>query len=90
MDNACIERLWKNHTFTSHITYFVFDEGHCIRLWGNFRKAYLNVGTLWYLIPQHIPCYVASATLPDAILDDVINILQLQRDKIEYVLHSNE
>ncbi|KAJ3560032.1 hypothetical protein NP233_g11097 [Leucocoprinus birnbaumii] len=89
MNNPHIEELWKSQEFISRLAYFVFDEAHCIRQWGGFRNAYRDVGLLKYLTSKKVPCYAASATLPQAILDDVISTLELDREKIEYVLRSN-
>ena len=72
------------------ILYFTFDEGHCISQWGNFRKEYLLMGDLRYLISEDIPFYVASATFPPPVLLDVIDILRLQPGKTEKILRSND
>ncbi|KAF8148030.1 hypothetical protein B0H34DRAFT_669140 [Crassisporium funariophilum] len=72
-----VEKLWKNSCCTSRILNFIFDEGHCIREWGKFRKEYLHLGDLCYLIPEIIPFYVAPATLPPSLLLDVVQILRL-------------
>ena len=45
---------------TKRILSFIFDEGHCIIQWNKFRKEYLRVGNLQYLIPEKIPFYVAK------------------------------
>lgn len=72
------------------ILYFTFDEGHCISQWGKFRKEYLLMGDLRYLISEDIPFYIASATLPPAVLLDVIDILRLRPGKTEQILRSND
>ena len=72
------------------ILYFTFDEGHCISQWGKFRKEYLLMGDLRYLISENIPFYIASATLPPAVLHDVIDILRLRPGKTEQILCSND
>lgn len=78
-------KLWKRPQFTNKILYFVFDEGHCISKWSTFRRDYLTIGTLRYLIPDRIPFYVASATLPSPVLLDVSDILQLRPEETESV-----
>ncbi|KAM6489692.1 P-loop containing nucleoside triphosphate hydrolase protein [Amanita muscaria] len=90
MGNYHIEQWWKKPKFTKRILNFIFDEGHCIKQWGSFRKEYLHVGELRYLIPDIIPFYVASATLPPAILHDVIETLRLRPDMTEKLIQSNE
>ncbi|KAM6503169.1 P-loop containing nucleoside triphosphate hydrolase protein [Amanita muscaria] len=90
MGNYHVEQWWKKPKFTKRILNFIFDEGHCIKQWGSFRKEYLHVGELRYLIPDIIPFYVASATLPPTILHDVIESLRLRPDMTEKLIQSNE
>jgi ATP-dependent DNA helicase RecQ len=90
MGNPLVEELWKKAHFTKRILCFIFDEGHCISNWGTFRREYLSVGALRYLIPETIPFYVASATLPPNILLDVTNILHLRRNETENIIRSND
>ncbi|KAF7969654.1 hypothetical protein HWV62_26757 [Athelia sp. TMB] len=78
-------KLWRKPRFTNKILYFVFDEGHCISQWNSFRKEYLTICTLRYLIPERIPFYVASATLPAPVLLDVSEILRLRSSETEHV-----
>ena len=89
MGNCHIERWWKKPAFTNQILNIIFDEAHCIQQWGSFHKEYLHVGELRYLIPNHIPFYVASATLPPALLADVIETLHLQPGMTEHITLSN-
>jgi ATP-dependent DNA helicase RecQ len=84
------QALWSNPKFTTRLLNFVFDEAHCISRWGTFRNEYLKVGSLRYLIPERIPFYVTSATLPSAILHDLTDLLQLRHNQTEYILRSNE
>lgn len=83
-------KLWKKPSFTSKILHFVFDEGHCISQWGSFRLEYLHIGMLRLLIPDTIPFYVASATLPAPVLLDITEILRLRLDQTEYITQSND
>jgi superfamily II DNA helicase RecQ len=71
------ERLWKRPAFTSRLISFVWDEGHCASLWTGFRPEYKEVNRLRYLIPRDIPFVIVSATLPPAVLSDVMNNLQV-------------
>ncbi|THU94761.1 P-loop containing nucleoside triphosphate hydrolase protein, partial [Dendrothele bispora CBS 962.96] len=77
-DQLC-QTLMKNPKFAAMVMYFVFDEAHRISQWGTtFRNQYLHVGIIRYLLsntPHTIPFHIASATLPRAILDDVVEIL---------------
>jgi superfamily II DNA helicase RecQ len=48
MTHPELDKLWKRHSVTRHISYFVFDEGHCIVHWGKFREQYTKLGDLRY------------------------------------------
>ncbi|KAF8054648.1 hypothetical protein FPV67DRAFT_1460618 [Lyophyllum atratum] len=90
MDNDEIAKLWHKPSVTKHILYITFDEGHCVSTWNTFRNQYKHVGDLRYLISEDIPFYVASATLPPAILLDVAEILRLRSGKTEHIIRSND
>lgn len=90
MNTPHVDSLWKKPTFTKKILNFIFDEGHCISQWGSFRKEYTNIGALRYLIPESIPFYVPSATLPPAVLLDIAEVLRLRKEKTEYIICSND
>jgi superfamily II DNA helicase RecQ len=66
------------------------DEAYCISLWGgSFRPDYANLGVLRGRFSRHVPFVVASATLPEHILDDVRRKLQLsQTAKLVQVTNS--
>lgn len=89
-DGGYCEELWRNSGFTSKLLYIVFDEGHCIREWNEFREQYKHIGSLRYLIPETIPFYVASATLPTPTLRDVTDILHLRTGHTEEIIRSND
>ncbi|KAH9911457.1 P-loop containing nucleoside triphosphate hydrolase protein [Fomitopsis serialis] len=84
------EGLWKTKSFTSRLLYMVFDEGHCIHEWNSFREQYKYLGSLRQLIPETVPFYVTSATLPDPLLADVAEILQLHKGQTEHIFRSND
>jgi superfamily II DNA helicase RecQ len=90
MGNPTIEGLWRKPKFTSRLLCFIFDEGHCISQWGSFRNEYLLLGNLRYLIPETIPFYIASATLPLEVLLDVTKILHLRPRETEHITCSND
>ncbi|KAG1882049.1 P-loop containing nucleoside triphosphate hydrolase protein, partial [Suillus tomentosus] len=57
------------------------DEAHCISLWGgSFRPDYAELGTLHARVPTNVPFVLASATLPEHILDDIRERLQISKD----------
>lgn len=90
MANDEVDKLWKKRDFTKRLLNFIFDEGHCISQWSSFRSEYTHLGALRYLIPEDVPFYIASATLPLPILLDIIETLHLRLDKTEQILHSND
>jgi ATP-dependent DNA helicase RecQ len=91
MTDGRVQALWKKPKFTRRILNFIFDEGHCISQWGSFRKEYRLVGNLRHLIPDVIPFYVASATFPEVVLLDVVDILHLRLgSERERIIRSND
>lgn len=90
MGSKHAQQLWKVKRFTSRIINIIFDEAHCISQWGSFRKEYTQVGLLRYIIPEKIPFYVVSATLPKPVLDDISSILQLRQSRTKYFMRSND
>jgi superfamily II DNA helicase RecQ len=90
MSKPAIEKWWKRPTFTKRVLNIVFDEGHCIKEWADFRNKYLRVGDLRCLVTNTIPFYVASATLPDYMILEIANTLHLRPEKTHYLLRSND
>ncbi|KAF8150999.1 P-loop containing nucleoside triphosphate hydrolase protein [Crassisporium funariophilum] len=91
-ETPCRELL-EDPKVASKLLYFVSNEGHCVSQWGHtFRDQYLYVGSLRYSVPSasQVPFYVASATLPPDILQDVTHILRLRPDKTVFVHCSND
>ncbi|KAJ7078050.1 P-loop containing nucleoside triphosphate hydrolase protein [Mycena belliarum] len=84
------EKLWKKPEFTRRLISIVWDEGHCISKWAGFRPEYKEVGRLRYLIPRDIPFVIVSATLPPAVLSDVMKTLQVSDKKVDIIRRSND
>ncbi|KAJ6556756.1 P-loop containing nucleoside triphosphate hydrolase protein [Mycena vulgaris] len=84
------EKLWKKPQFTSRLISLAWDESHCVSKWAGFRPEYKEVGRLRFLIPRSIPFVIVSATLPPAILSDVMRILQVLPDKLTIIRRSND
>ncbi|KAF8152224.1 P-loop containing nucleoside triphosphate hydrolase protein [Crassisporium funariophilum] len=76
------ERLTKNSSFTERIISTIFDEAHTIRAWGGFCPEYREVGRLRYMLPKGIPFLITTATMPEVVLDDVKEVLQLRMDNL--------
>ncbi|KDQ31886.1 hypothetical protein PLEOSDRAFT_1028795, partial [Pleurotus ostreatus PC15] len=89
MSPACA-LLWKNRKFTATILNFVFDEAHCVSQWGSFRRDYLHLGTLRFILPDTIPFFVVSATLPPPVLTEVSAILRLRPGRTKHFIRSND
>jgi superfamily II DNA helicase RecQ len=70
--------------FTDRVISVVWDEGHCISTWGGFRNEYKDAERLRYIIPRHIPFYITSATLPQCVLHDIKDILQVRNDAYHF------
>lgn len=67
--------------FTDHLRAVNIDEAHCINIWGgSFRPDYANLGVLRGRFPKNVPFLIASATLPEHVLDDIRRKLQLSKD----------
>ena len=88
--NENMENLWKKTSVRKRLLNFIFDEGHCISQWGAFRKEYQHLGSLRYLIPEHVPFYIPSATLPPLVLLDIAEVLHLRTEQREYIMRSND
>ncbi|KAJ6472221.1 P-loop containing nucleoside triphosphate hydrolase protein [Mycena vitilis] len=84
------ERLWKKPDFTSRLISLVWDEGHCASTWAGFRPEYKHVSRLRFLIPRDIPFLIVSATLPPAVLSDVMHNLQVSPKKCTIIRRSND
>ena len=76
------EKLVKTSHFTDNLISVIFDEAHCISVWGAFCPEYKDVRHLCFMLPHHIPILITLVTLPPLVLDDVKSILQLRNDKL--------
>jgi superfamily II DNA helicase RecQ len=67
--------------FSDKLQAVCIDEAHCISLWGgSFCTDYANLGVFRGRFPSNVPFIIASATLPDHILDDIRGKLKLSQD----------
>jgi superfamily II DNA helicase RecQ len=71
------DRLWKIPSFVKHVLSIVWDEGQCVSKWADIQPEYKDVERLRFLLPNNIPFYVTSATLPPLVLRDVMDILHI-------------
>ncbi|KAI0045264.1 P-loop containing nucleoside triphosphate hydrolase protein, partial [Auriscalpium vulgare] len=90
MDDGGFEALLKKSAFTTRLMGVDIDEGHCVSQWGGFRPEYREIGRLRHLLPQSIPFYVTSATLPPPIITDIRQTLNLRPSHTKIFLRSND
>ncbi|KAF8165834.1 P-loop containing nucleoside triphosphate hydrolase protein [Crassisporium funariophilum] len=73
--------IFSKTSFTGHLLVINIDEAHCINIWGgSFRPDYAALGILQGKLPKDVPFEIASATLPDHVLDDIRGKLRLSKD----------
>ena len=89
-NRGVFEKMWKKETFTSRLLNFIVDEGHVVKQWASFRPEYKYLGQLRSMIPETVPFYVASATLPKPTLQAVKEHLRLRPNQIEMIQYSND
>lgn len=87
-DRGAFEKLWKIQTFCDDLLSMVLDESHCVSLWGDFRPEYREIYRLRYLIPDTVPFFLASATLPTPLFKDVTQTLHIEPRTCEIVRRS--
>src|SRR6266545_1419757 len=90
MTSDHVKAMWRKPKVTSKLLSIVFDEGHCISQWGSFRNEYLHVDALRQFLPDRVPYYVPSATLPPLVHQDIAKILSLHPESTEYILCLND
>lgn len=68
----------------------VIDEAHCVVHWGkDFRKDFAELEKLRSFMSNSKPFLIASATLPPALLDETLDKLEFQRDRVFMINHGN-
>jgi len=73
----------------ANIALFVVDEAHCISQWGHdFRPDYSKLGELRVKL-NHPPCLALTATATKQVLDDIHQILRLNRDVETFIYSIN-
>ena len=82
------DRLWKEKHLTDCVISVVWDDRHCVSVWSGFQE-YKNVEQLRYIIPKHILFYITSATMPDIVLQDVMNRMKISKD-VYFFQQSND
>lgn len=69
----------------------IIDEAHCIKYWGeSFRKDFDELGKLRSYLTNTTPFLIASATLTPALLDETLDKLEYNRNKMFKVNLGND
>ncbi|KAL1751931.1 P-loop containing nucleoside triphosphate hydrolase protein [Schizophyllum commune] len=84
------EKLWRDRKWSSKLICVVWDEAHCVCKWADFRPEYKDAGRIRRIVPDHIPFFLTSATLPKAVLLDVYRNLVLQASNVNVIHRSND
>ncbi|XP_006457381.1 hypothetical protein AGABI2DRAFT_50460, partial [Agaricus bisporus var. bisporus H97] len=90
MGNKAVRELFRKPCVASSLLEVVLDEGHCVHQWASFRQHFKNLGDIRYAIPGDISFYVASATLPNDILLEIREALNLRDNTTELIIYSND
>lgn len=90
MHKGRFEDIWKNKAFAASLIMVVFDEAHCVSVWGKFRPQYKHTDRLRGMLKSHVPFLLPSATLPAHVQKDVLNILKVLPDDVKHIHLSND
>ncbi|KAF9073234.1 P-loop containing nucleoside triphosphate hydrolase protein [Rhodocollybia butyracea] len=75
------EKVLKIRTFREHCIEVVIDEAHCASEWGEeFRPEYAQLTKLLARLPSGLPVLLASATMPEDVIHDVLFKVGLPQD----------
>lgn len=73
LSNSFHERVLKNKAFRDNCIELVIDEAHCASEWGDdFRTEYGQLGKLLARLPSGLPVLLASATMPEEVIKDIL------------------
>ncbi len=73
----------RNPAWMARVKCAVMDEAHCIVYWGkSFRKDFDDLGKLRSFMTMNTPFLIASATFSPTILDETLNKLEFNRNKM--------
>ncbi|KAF9485758.1 ATP-dependent DNA helicase [Pholiota conissans] len=78
-----LDKIYENHNFNR----LVVDEAHCISEWGHdFRAEYRRIGKIRERYPN-VPIMALTATATDAVRQDIILSLGLDKNRLFIALH---
>ncbi|CDO72245.1 hypothetical protein BN946_scf184970.g97 [Trametes cinnabarina] len=84
------ERVWRSMAFVSRIISIVWDEAHLLKAWSSFRPDLGDASRLRNVLSPNIPYLLPSATLPEAVLGDVLDIARVNRQHVLVLRRSND
>lgn len=87
--NGRLLGLLRNHSFLRNLISIIIDEAHCVVKWGSFRPEYREMGLLRHNIPDSIPLYIVSATLPPVVMRDVRRLLRIRSNPYEEIMSND-
>lgn len=89
-ENKGLVRLLSSAKLRSKLLFVSVDEVHCISQWGeSFRTAYSRIGQLRARLPPKLPFFICSATLPPAMLKDILTQLDFSPSATAVKLPNN-
>ncbi|CDO76692.1 hypothetical protein BN946_scf184975.g1 [Trametes cinnabarina] len=88
--NGIFERVWRSHEFMSHLISVVWDEAHLIKAWASFRKELGEAYRLRNVLTTKVPYLLPSATLPDDVLNNVLDLTRIRKQDVHIVRRSND
>lgn len=89
-EDGRFSRLFKCQYILDNIISVVFDEAHCIALWGTFRPEYCEVARLKYRMHKDTPFALVSATLPKLVRNRLCQILHLEEGKFTEIRRTTD
>ncbi|TFK77254.1 P-loop containing nucleoside triphosphate hydrolase protein [Pluteus cervinus] len=88
-EDGGFSRLCKKPGFQERLISVVFDEAHCVSTWADFRTGYKQAGLLRHTL-GNIPFVAVSATMPQDIIKNVYEALEIREDDIILVRTSTD
>ncbi|ESK88232.1 hypothetical protein Moror_5502 [Moniliophthora roreri MCA 2997] len=81
VNNPSFEALIQHRPFMRHLLNLTIEEAHTVEEWGSsFQDAYACIGVVHHLMCCCIPIYLASATLPQEIVQALRHHHNIQPD----------